>query len=336
MCGDHLECDHTGIHCKNSHHLCDECSETFKGSIMTDGTLDVFPPKCGFCGCEVDLPSFERQLNTSELQYFLSMMTMKELPPDEMMQTCPFCPYFYTRLLGEGGSTAEALFIHCMKPDCQKVSCGLCYKECVPIDDEEEEEDEAVRLGMAEHFECAEKEHEWGQWRKEFEDALEQGIKFPCPECGHGGVKDDACTHMTCESCQTVWCYVCGLDTASDDCSKAPKSGKHRASEDAYRHNVNWHVNEERCPMYLNEIHEVDESWPEDGEEAKEHLHRLRCLRNLKALYDKMGQQRYRGLIAAFPKLGAASGFTEQDIRQVDADAPLFTRNGDYEESDED
>lgn len=337
MCGDKLERDHTGIHCKNSHHLCDECSETYKGSIMNHSTLEVFPPKCGFCACEVDLLSFERQLSMAELETFLSMMTMKELPPDEVMHTCPFCPFFYTRLLSEGASTAEALFIHCMSPECRKVSCALCHKECVPCDDEDEDEDdEAVQLGMAEHFACAEKEREWSQWRKEFEDAIEKGIKFPCPRCGHGGVKDDACTHMTCDSCHTVWCYICGLDTASEDCSKAAKSGNHLHTTDEYRHSVNWHVDEKRCPMYLNQIHQVDESWPEDDEQAKEHLHRLRCLRNLKASYDKMGQARYRGLIDAFPRLGDASGFTEEDILKVDVDAPLFVRNGDFEGSDED
>jgi len=335
MCGDTLERDHTGVRCQNSHHLCDECSDTYKDSIMKEASLEVFPPKCGFCACEVDLPSFERQLTKTELETFLSMMTMKELPADEIMQTCPFCPYFCTRLLGEGGSIAEALFVHCLKPECGRVSCSLCFQACVPCNDDEED-DEAAQLGMAEHFECAEKEHKWGSLRKEFEDAVESGVKFPCPGCGHGGVKDDACTHMTCESCLTVWCYVCGLDTASDECSKAAKSGKYHGTEDEYRHNVNWHVNETRCPMYLNEIHEVDASWPKDGEEAKGHLHRLRCLRNLKALYDKMGQRQYRQLVTAFPKLGAASGFTEGQIRAVDLNTALFTRDGDFEESDED
>lgn len=337
-CGETLERDHTGIRCKNSHHLCSECSESYKSSIMKECVIELFPPKCGFCACEVDLPSFERQLMPKELDTFLSMMMMKELPPDEIMQACPFCPYFCTRLLGEGGSTAEALFIHCLKPECEKVSCSLCYKECMPSatdgKEDEEEEDEAAKLGMEEHFACAENEHKWGKRRKEFEDAIENGVKFPCPVCGHGGVKDDECTHMTCESCQTVWCYVCGLDTASEECSKAAKAGKYANYEDQYRHNVNWHVNKERCPMYLYQINEVDESWPADGKAAVEHLHRQRCLRNLKALYDKMGQDRYRQLIAAFPKLGVASGFIEEDIPVYDN--AMFMRNGDFEESDED
>lgn len=331
VCNEKLALDHHGIRCKNSHHLCGECSQNFKDSVMNDAYPELFPPKCGFCACEVDLPSFERQLTEAQRETFLTMMMLNQLPEDEVLQTCPFCPFFCTRVLGEGGSVAEATFLHCMGRGCEKVSCTLCLKECIACEDSDEE-DQAVRLGMVEHFACAEKETTWGTIRREFEEAIETGIKFPCPVCGHRGVKDDACTHMTCESCHTVWCYICGLDTKSEACSKAPSGD----AAPEYRHNINWHAKLSRCPMDLSEICEVDESWPQDGEEAKEHLHRLRCLRNLRAVYDKMGgQDVYRRLVAAFPKLGSASGFEEEAIRAVDLSAPLFTRRDDFEEEDE-
>jgi len=246
------------------------------------------------------------------------------------MLTCPFCPFFETRVLAGGATTsaAQACFVNCKSSECGRVSCSLCKKECVPCDDDEEE-DEAVRMGMDEHFVCAELEADLGTLKKAWEEAIEAGITRPCPSCGHRGVKDSACTHMTC-NCMTVWCYVCGLDCDSDQCSKAPGDGRA-----CYKHNVNWFTNTDRCPMYLNEIHEVDESWPEDGEDAKEHLHRILILRNLKREYDQMGPAAYARMTAAFPKTGPACGYTEDEIKSVDLEAPLFQRNGDFEEEEE-
>jgi len=180
-----------------------------------------------------------------------------------------------------------------------------------------------------------EKEASFGKLRAEMEKAIADGIQPACPSCGIRGIKDDACTHMTCESCQTTWCYVCGLDEAA--CNKADRAGSL-----IYRHNDKWWENERRCPMYLSEINQIDESFPADDEEAMAHLHRLTALRNMRCVYDRVGKAEYRKLIAAFPTLGPASGFTEEQILAVDLSRPLFQRvppgelNLDSEEDDED
>lgn len=45
------------------------------------------------------------------------------------------------------------------------------------------------------------------------------GLTVRCPKCEvGGGRKDDECMHMTCSSCQTQWCYVCGQ--ATDKCQR--------------------------------------------------------------------------------------------------------------------
>ena len=324
------------------------------------------PPKCPFCAVEVNLPSFERQLTTEQLGTYMSYMLMAQLPEGEVMISCPFagCPYFETRQLGEGGSLAEINFFHCQHWACRKVSCGLCKKECKPCDDEEDDDDEIgpEQRGMMEHFVCAERELEFGAQRISFEKAIEASTRVPCPVCGQAGMKDDACTHMTCDNCATVWCYVCGLDTASDACSKA----KNRDMAAEYAHNVNWHTQPGRCPMYLGEISQVDQSYSEDDNAAMLTLHRQRALRCLRcaqpqgnpasilqeycnhpassqtqparsAEYDKIGRVGYRRLVEAFPTLGQASGFSEQEILSVEADTPLFTRgnNEDFEEDEE-
>jgi hypothetical protein len=320
VCGEKLMADHPGVYCMNSHHLCSDCSAIFKDSLMKEPSIDTFPPKCGFCACEVNLQSFERQLDDDERGTFLTMMVLKQLPEDEVMMSCPHCPFFCTRR----ADASEAIFIHCQAPSCLKVSCRLCSKECVPIDGdgEEEEDDEAVQLGMAEHFQCAEKEGALGGLRREFEAAIDSGIKPACPKCKLGGIKDEGdCCHMTCESCSTEWCYVCGLDVDSPECSKAAGGG-----EAHYRHNSNWVTREDRCPMYLSQISEVDDTWPEDDEDAMAKLNNIRALRNLRKLFDRIGQAEYRKLVEAYPTLGAASGFTEEEILKVDLSKPIFRR----------
>ena len=152
-CGEELALDHSGIRCKQSHHLCTDCSQNFKKSVFDIGPA-AFPPKCSFCACHVDVLSFERQLNGTdeigERGQYLTYMMMHQLEDGEVLSNCPFCPFFCTRF----GEAAQLNFVHCQRPDCGKVSCSLCCKECVPVDDDSEE-DESVRLGMAEHFACA-------------------------------------------------------------------------------------------------------------------------------------------------------------------------------------
>ena len=126
---------------------------------------------------------------------------------------------------------------------------------------------------------------------------------------------------MTCEECQTVWCYICSLNINKTQCDKAAGNG---APE--YRHNTDWHENERRCPMYLNKIHQLDETWPEDDDLAKEMLHQQLALRNVRHVYDRIGAGQYSKLIVAYPIVGPACGFTEQQILEVDLGKPLFRR----------
>ena len=160
------------------------------------------------------------------------------------------------------------------------------------------------------------------------------GQTMACPTCMQNGVvsraiKDDACTHMTCEACGTVWCYLCGLDTASDECSKAPLE-EHPQMSAEYRHNVAWFSDEGRCPMYLHQIHELDPSWPADDPDALEHFHRKRTLRLLRAVYDRIGQEAFRRMVAAVPRFGAACGFTEEQIRAVVPGEGYYARSADF------
>ena len=281
ICGETLDGEHTGIHCKNAHHMCTDCSANFVSTTLEEG-INAIPPKCPFCAVDVNLPSFERQLTTEQHGTYMSYMVMGQLPEGETMVQCPLgsCQYFEIRKLGEGGSNGEQMnFFFCQHPDCRKVSCFLCKKECVLCDSDDDDDDiDPQQLAMMKHFACAEREHEFGELRKAFEKAIEASTQFSCPGCGLTGMKDGECTHMTCIGCRTTWCYVCGLDTASDECSKA--NDPDRSPE--YAHNVNWHTRLGRCPMYLSEINQVDDTYPEDDDGALHTLHRQRALRLLR------------------------------------------------------
>ena len=72
---------------------------------------------------------------------------------------------------------------------------------------------------MESHFLC----YEYKEIKKEWEDAILSGSKTVCPKWKIGGVKDDACTHMTCNNWGTVYCYICGK--SDDKVNKSNKSG---------------------------------------------------------------------------------------------------------------
>lgn len=98
-------------------------------------------------------------------------------------------------------------------------------------------------------------------------DAMAANGSRKCPECGYGGKKDFACSHITCDMCSTKWCYVCGLK--EDDVE----------GEGFSIHN-DWTLDGPggRCPMYLQHKYGDrkigDEMMDGDPELALETFHR--------------------------------------------------------------
>ena len=172
-------------------------------------------------------------------------MQQFKVPEDEEIVSCPKCSYFEHRL-----KTSTANFFFCKNARCGKASCYVC--KCVvdlPSEKYYEDSKEYGRLekesrnekGMFFHFKC----YQYKDMKKEFDEALDRGSKCFCPGCGVGGVKDDACTHMACQNCHTVWCYFCGKK--EEEVHKDPNA----QVQNIYAHNTDWNTNELRCPMYL-------------------------------------------------------------------------------------
>ena len=291
VCSEKLSSDHDGVRCAAStpHHLCGDCSKNVCTSKVNELTTETFPPTCSLCSEAVLLASFHAHLDAEQWTRFLQVSLAHSLQASQSAETivrCPHCPYFETRT-----NAQHMHFIFCRGEGCEKVSCTVCFKACEPSADAL---DQAHLLGMERHFECMAWDSEFGEHCKAFDEALRRGQTMGCPTCIRNGVvvycvKDDECTHMTCGTCQTVWCYVCGLDTASEECSKASEE-EHPETKPEYRHNFEWFKDKRRCPMHLCAIHDLDSSWPADDDKlALELFHRKRTLRLLKAVYDRIG-----------------------------------------------
>lgn len=140
---------------------------------------------------------------------------------------------------------------------------------------------------------------------------------------------------MTCVSCSTVWCYLCGLSV--EECDKAPRTG----GEPIYGHNQGWETNSRRCPMYIGMIARVDEDWNleeevagEDGsvdmeqveEKCLDKFHKWRALKQLSALRAELGPEKWNLLRETFPAVRNC-GFTDQEIATA-GEMPLFNRRG--------
>ena len=122
-----------------------------------------------------------------------------------------------------------------------------------------------------------------------------------------------------------TWCYFCGL--SDDKCDKADGGGKA-----IFRHNERWSTNEKRCPMYLNQLCEVDESWPEDDDGCQLKLHTALGKRALRDLQARVPRAELEAAIKHLPSL-AAVGF-DPLAPVTDEEVHLLTRR-EAEESDE-
>lgn len=216
--------------CPTSHYMCNECSGVWVNSVMS--TLDSsFPPKCPTCKALISQDLFVRQLTSSQQNNFRAHVARTALKEGEELFECKGCGLFEV-------VSDDPVLWWC--PHCNLGSCRVCN------------EDLQMNADASPHNKC----FELREPKRLIEQAIEEGSNMRCPGCQLAGRKDDACTHMTCTKCSTVWCYVCGLDVES--CDKELRPGR---MNDIYAHNADWAVNEKRCPMYLTQILEVDLHW---------------------------------------------------------------------------
>eukprot|EP01038_Epipyxis_sp_PR26KG_P011032 gene11032-14813_t len=267
--------------------------------------LTLLPAKCSKCKTEVLHLTLERQLNDVQRQAYLSYISMKELQEDEKMANCPFCSYFEVWPKAMTGME----FLFCRNEPCLKSSCFHCKVQCQPPKEDGYEDDEfnnsTDSSAFIYHLECA----ELSPYKEEIENAIHLGAGVVCPNCQHFGRKDDACTHMTCVSCTSVFCYVCGKLEAN--CDKADPS------QNIFSHNEDWDLNVQRCPMHLTEIVQVDDRWGMEDSICVAFLSRLNTVKLLRAALVKMGRPMFQRLINKYDSVRNC-GYNEDDIMNTD------------------
>ena len=108
---------------------------------------------------------------------------------------------------------------------------------------------------------------------------------------------------MTCNSCQTRWCYVCGLKLTD----VSGESGSFSS------HNQSWNTSNSKCPMYMILVHDHFADWPTDDAAALQRYHRIKTIRLLRSAVREMGRDVFEQLRERYHEVRNC-GFTIDDI----------------------
>jgi hypothetical protein len=212
-------------------------------------------------------------------------VAISTLQPGESLLECPNCRYSEIC----DCSSSDVARLHCKNEVCGSVTCYVCKLEIgklrwrgfdegtvSPIEDDTESGfEERAEEHLTTCFPLA-------SLKFKFDEVMEWSSKFKCPTCHFGGQKDDACTHMTVCPCAVNWCYFCQQVLPSN----------------MFDHNSDWHTHSGRCPLFLEEIHDFDSTWPEDQDGCMQKLHRLVCLKQLKLLDLDVLNSQFRPIVA--------------------------------------
>ena len=205
-CGTELELGHIGIKCQQDHHLCSDCSKSFANVVFGE-PHHYLPIKCQICHCPIASGTFERQLDDTQLNLYLSLQMVydpsKMINKGEEALFCPFCQYVEIR------DEKSTNFLWCKSSSCNVMSCSIC-KSKLTGEYEEIEEESKEEQDIDKHFKCFELKED----KYQFEEGIRLGQGTACPSCGCVGSKDENCTHIVCMACNITYCYVCGLKEA--------------------------------------------------------------------------------------------------------------------------
>ena len=108
---------------------------------------------------------------------------------------------------------------------------------------------------------------------------MKESTGISCPGCGLFGMKDEACTHMTCEKCQIEWCYFCKK-------TKQQLFGDRDA--EFTEHNNNWPEDQTCCPTFLSWMYRRDDRWPKSDKECLDFFHRKLAISSLRKFLNKI------------------------------------------------
>lgn len=151
---------------------------------------------------------------------------------------------------------------------------------------------------------------EYKDIKDEWETSLDKGIYRACPSCGVKGIKDDKCTHMNCNNCNSVWWYLWGKE--NKDLDKSDSNGT------IFSHNDGWKTNSKRCPLYLKGLGEIDDRYSKtDDTYNKTLFHKLLTYTEIRKFMKKHGNEKYLELCEVFPSI-AQNGYDMEEAMTMD------------------
>jgi len=129
--------------------------------------------------------------------------------------------------LGLEEDELTGLYFHCQAKGCETVTCLRCLK-MVPTNSVLRHDCDGELRSLTVY--------------KEIVNVLNDAASQECKKCKHLGIKDLACTHITC-TCGAKWCYLCGM--------LKPRGGfgKHNQWKENGKKKVG------HCPMYLKDMY---------------------------------------------------------------------------------
>ncbi|CAI2362279.1 unnamed protein product [Moneuplotes crassus] len=291
------------IICPKGHYICNDCVPEYLQSILACPEAEI-PVKCPDCKELIETRQIKRSLihnpilkeNSLLLKVYECYSELATLDPN--MYRAHICPLncSYPEIVKTNEDCIPLFF--CQRKGCKKTSCKTCHEEIKTPDSERVNKAEYKEIikQMDKHFTCYDNKI----LKEEWEELLMKGSSRSCPQCGYGGIKDDNCTHISCQKCSTMWCYFCGL--SEKDCDKDPIS-EARSKKKIFAHNKNWETNPKRCPLFLTGIVEIDPRYSLSDRKSKKVFHKLILYTEVRNFINKHGMKAYKGLMKQFPPL---------------------------------
>ena len=178
---------------KNKHAFCKECIKGYVESGLTENKSNV---KCMLNPSDNCLGSYSiveikeclDEKHFSALQDQIEISDNIELAKIlDNYQTCPFCSKF--GYIVEG----NIQYIECQR--CIKKWCSLCKLE-------EHGKDDCGKINDPKNMDAI---------RRIVSETMTNALTHRCPKCSTKYIKETGCNLMTCPSCSSHSCYICGI-----------------------------------------------------------------------------------------------------------------------------
>jgi hypothetical protein len=89
-------------------------------------------------------------------------------------------------------------------------------------------------------------------------------------------------------------------------------------------HNADWHTRSGHCPLFLEELHDFDSTWPDDQDGCQQMLHRLVCLKKLKLFDLDVANSQFSPIVAVHRRTDSVTGTILRSKPDPSRDATVF------------